>query len=177
MDRIPVDTLAAIEQDIVQHMVAQFQVDVSQLLFDATNFFAYINSFKHQASLAQRGHGKEGCKSLRIVGLALLATADHHLPILHHAYPGNQPDSTTLGRLVDALAARFHALDPTRKSEVILVFDKGNNSRENLEALRNGPYHVIGSLVPSQHPDLLAVPPSQFRALEQCPGVSRPGGP
>ena len=54
----------------------------------------------------------------------------------------------------------------------MLVFDKGSNSRENIEALRNGPCHVIGSLVPSQHPDLLAVPPSQFRALEQWPGVS-----
>ena len=46
------------------------------------------------------------------------------------------------------------------------VFDKGNNSRENLDWVERGPFHFIGSLVPTQHPDLLAVPADQLRSLE-----------
>src|SRR5262249_44702340 len=48
---------------------------------------------------------------------------------------------------------------------ITLVFDKGNNSAANIQALAKTPYHLIGSLVPSQHEDLLAIPLSRFRRL------------
>ncbi len=51
---------------------------------------------------------------------------------------------------------------------ITLVFDKGNNSRRNLVALSESPYHVIGSLVPSQHKDLLSVPLQRFGASEDA---------
>ncbi len=172
MDRISIDALRNIERDIVAHMVQHFKVDVSQLLFDATNFFTFIDSFNDKAELAQRGHSKEGRKSLRIVGLALLAAADHHVPILHHTYPGNQPDSPTFRSLVDALVARVHELGEQHDSDVTLVFDKGNNCEDNIAAVHDSPYHMIGSLVPTHHPDLLAVPARQFKPLDELPGVS-----
>jgi transposase len=58
--------------------------------------------------------------------------------------------------------------------DITLVFDKGNNSLDNLRAVDQSPYHFIGSLVPSQHPELLAVPVQDFRALatDGLPGVS-----
>ncbi len=172
MARISLDALRSIERDIVAHMVRHFKIDVSQLLFDATNFFTFIDSFNDHATLAQRGHSKEGRTSLRIVGLALLAAADHHLPILHHTYPGNQPDSPTFRTLVNALVARFHELSEHHDSNVTLVFDKGNNCEDNIAAVRDSPYHMIGSLVPTHHPDLLAVPVRRFKALDQITGVS-----
>jgi hypothetical protein len=46
-----------------------------------------------------------------------------------------------------------------------LIFDKGNNSRESFDTLANSPFHFVGSLVPSQHKDLLAVSRSRFQAL------------
>ena len=53
---------------------------------------------------------------------------------------------------------------------VTLVFDKGNNSEENLEGLVPGlvpsRYHVVGSLVPAQHRDLLDVPLDRFQSFE-----------
>ena len=172
MDRIGIDALHNIERDIVTHMVEHFKVDVSQLLFDATNFFTFIDSFNERASIAQRGHSKEGRKSLRIVGLALLAAADHHVPILHHTYPGNQPDSPTFRSLVDALVARFHELDEHHDANITLVFDKGNNCEDNIAAVHDSPYHMIGSLVPTHHPDLLAVPARKFKPLDEINGVS-----
>jgi transposase len=50
---------------------------------------------------------------------------------------------------------------------VTLVFDKGNNCEEAFATLANSPFHFVGSLVPSQHPDLLAVPRSKFRAVAE----------
>ncbi|MEK7406757.1 MAG: hypothetical protein AAB225_16900, partial [Acidobacteriota bacterium] len=41
---------------------------------------------------------------------------------------------------------------------ITLVFDKGNNSEAAFDTLAATPFHFVGSLVPSQHADLLAVP-------------------
>jgi hypothetical protein len=54
-----------------------------------------------------------------------------------------------------------------------VVFDKGNNSKEGFESFTATPFHFVGSLVPSQHPDLLAIPHRKFRTLtsERLEGV------
>ena len=170
MERVSGEAIAAIERDVVTQMVREFDVDLSRVLFDATNFFTFIDTFNTRSTLAQRGHSKEGRKALRIVGLALLVSADFHLPLLHRTYPGNQTDAPTFNSLTDALVARYRELITTTE-HVTLVFDKGNNSEANLEALHDSPYHFIGSLVPTQHPELLAVPARQFRPLDE-PGLA-----
>jgi len=166
MERVSPEAITAIERDVVAQMVRDFEVDLSRVLFDATNFFTFIDTFNTRSELAQRGHSKEGRKALRIVGLALLVSADFHLPLLHHTYPGNQTDAPTFKSLTDALVARYREL-ATGTEHVTLVFDKGNNSGDNLEAVEAGPYHFVGSLVPTQHPQLLAVSAEQLRSLEE----------
>jgi hypothetical protein len=42
--------------------------------------------------------------------------------------------------------------------KITLVFDKGNNSEDNLKLVDQTRLHFIGSLVPTQHSDLLAIP-------------------
>jgi hypothetical protein len=110
---------------------------------------------------------------LRIVGLALLVTSDFHIPLCHQTYPGNQPDAPTFAGLTAELIAR-HEILANGVEDVTLIFDKGNNSLANVQTLDRSPYHFIGSLVPTQHPDLLAIATSQFRSLaeEGLPGVS-----
>jgi transposase len=173
MDRLSGEAIVAIERDLTSHLVKEFGLDVRQVLFDATNFFTFIDSFNDRCSLAQRGHSKEGRAALRIVGLALLVSAEFHVPLCHHTYPGNQPDSPTFAGLTGELIKR-HELLSSQVEGITLIFDKGNNSLANLKAVDASPYHFIGSLVPSQHPDLLAVPPEQFHPLEGegLPGVS-----
>lgn len=172
MDRVGREALQRIESDLVTHLVEEFAVDVRRLLFDATNFFTYIDSFNQRSTLAQRGKSKEGRAALRIVGLALLVTTDFHLPLLHRTYPGNRADSPTFSSLTRELIDRCQALTG-EASSVTLIFDKGNNSKQNLQALAASPLHFIGSLVPTQHHDLLSLPDSQFRSLasEGLPGV------
>ena len=166
MNRVPEAAIADIEHDIVATMIDRFAIDLRQVLYDATNFFTFIDSFNDRAPLAQRGHSKEGRKSLRIVGLALLVAADSHLPLLHSVYPGNQPDAPTFSSLLDALAARWRELFATRSEDITLVLDKGNNSAANLVALEGSPYHFVGSLVPTQHPELLATPNRRLQPLD-----------
>lgn len=172
MDRVSRDAIAAIERDVVVQMVEHFQIDLTQVLFDATNFFTFIDTFNDRCTLAQRGKNKEGRQALRIVGLALLVSADGHVPLLHHTYPGNQPDAPTFRSLTAALIARYRQISDGAE-HITIIFDKGNNAQDNLEAIADSPYHFIGSLVPTHYPDLLAVPARRFQSLEEegLPGV------
>jgi transposase len=173
MDRLPPQAITAIERDLIAHLIREFALDVRHVLFDATNFFTFIDTFNQRCTLAQRGHSKEGRAALRLVGLALLVTTDFHIPLCHHTYPGNQPDGPTFAGLTAALVQR-HQVVATQVEDITLVFDKGNNSRDNLQAVDRSPYHFIGSLVPTQHPELLALPVQAFRSLaaDGLPGVS-----
>ena len=109
---------------------------------------------------------------MRIVGLALLVTADFHIPLCHHTYPGNQPDGPTFAGLTAELIDRHRRIAGQVES-VTLIFDKGNCSRDNLRAVEASPYHFISSLVPTYHPELLKIPARQFHSLETdgLPGV------
>ena len=172
MHRVSADAITAIERDLARHMTQEFGLDLRRVLFDATNFFTYISSFNGRSELAQRGHSKEGRQSLRIVGVALLVTADSRLPLLHRTYPGNRPDSPMFQSVADDLAQRCRDV-ASGTERVTLVFDKGHNSRENLDWVERSPFHFIGSLVPTQHPDLLAVADAKLRCLAAAglPGV------
>jgi transposase len=48
---------------------------------------------------------------------------------------------------------------------ITLIFDKGNNSAEAFESVDDSIFHFVGSLVPTQHPELLSIPLEQFRPL------------
>src|SRR4029077_13230275 len=164
MDRVTPQIIEAIEGDLTAQVVRQFDIDVRQVLFDATNFFTFIDSFNDRCTLAQRGKSKEGRAALRIVGLALLVTADFHIPLCHHTYPGNQPDGPTFAGLTAELIDRHRRIAGQVES-ITLIFDKGNCSAENLRALEDSPYHFISSLVPTYHPELLKIPARRFRSL------------
>jgi len=172
MSRVDERSILAIERDLGAAAVSHFGLDLRCLLFDATNFFSFIDSFNTRPELPQRGHSKEGRDNLRIVGLALLVTADGEVPLFHHTYAGNQHDAVTFRSVVDELAERCRRLaDET--CDITLVFDKGNNAEDNLEAVDSGPFHFVGSLVPTHHLDLLAIPRRKMRRLdtEQLPAV------
>lgn len=172
MERIGSDRIAAIEQELAQNAVTRFGLDLNCLLFDATNFFTFLDSFNQRAKLPQRGHAKQGHDNLRLLGLAVLATTDGDVPLLHHTYAGNQHDSVMFHSVVDQLFARCRALSE-EVDRITLVFDKGNNSEVNLDLVEQGPLHFVGSLAPTQHEDLMAIQRQQMRRLDrsQLPAV------
>ena len=173
LDRMSTEAIEAIERDITQQMVRDFDIDLTRVLFDATNFFTFIDSFNDKSTLAQRGKSKQGRGALRIVGLALLVSADFHVPLLHRTYPGNQADAPTFASLTSKLVERCREINHGAE-HVTIVFDKGNNSRDNLDAVEAAPFHFVGSLVPTQHKELLEIPKEDFRSLadDGLPSVS-----
>jgi transposase len=172
MERLSSDQIAAIEQELAQNAVTRFGLDLNCLLFDATSFFTFLDSFKQRAKLPERGHAKQGHDNLGLLGLAVLATTDGDVPLLHHTYAGNQHDSVMVHSVVDQLFARCRALSE-QVDQITLVFDKGNNSEVNLDLVEQGPLHFVGSLVPTQHQDLMAIERERMRRLDrsQLPAV------
>lgn len=172
MDRIDEAAIARIGGELAEAAVKRFGLDLRCLLFDATNFFTFIDSFNLRSKLPQRGHSKEGRDNLRLIGLALLVSADGEVPLLHHCYAGNLHDSSIFGALIEQIARHCRAMARGLK-DLTVVFDKGNNSADNLtETARRG-LHFVGSLVPTQHPQLLAIPRKRMRRLDkaQLPAV------
>lgn len=163
MDQVTLDAIRGVEAEISKRIVQDFGLDLRTLCFDCTNFDTFVDS-TNPAELPQRGHAKSKRMDLRIVGLALMVSVDGIIPLFSQTYPGNQTDSVTFRSVTDDLVARYRLL--AREVEhVTLVFDKGNNSEENLAAFDGSSYHVIGSLVPTQHKDLLGIALEEFSPL------------
>lgn len=173
MDRVSEQQIIEIERDLSASAVSAFSLDLRCLLFDATNFFTFVDSFNERPKLPQRGRSKEGHDNLRILGLALLVTSDGDVPLFHHTYAGNQHDTTTFQSVSRELADRCRRL-ANGVSDITLVFDKGNNSDKNLKLFeKDAPFHFVGSLVPTHHPKLLAIPMNKMKRLDtkQLPAV------
>lgn len=176
MELISTEALQVIERRIVAHVISEFSVEVAGLVLDMTNFATYIDSANERAPIAQRGHAKQKRNDLRLVGLGLVVAVDGGIPLVSHPYPGDRPDVTQFPDMVTELAARFATLaadQGAKTSPFTLVFDAGQNSSGNYELVDGLGFHFVGSLPPSDHPDLLAVPKSRYRTVdkESLPGL------
>ncbi|MGZ6840084.1 MAG: IS1634 family transposase [Frankiaceae bacterium] len=171
MDAIGEEDLAEIERRIVAGMVGTFSIDLSGLVLDMTNFATWIDSGNERAPIAQRGHSKQKRSDLRICGLGLVVSRDGGVPLVSHAYPGNRPDVTQFGSMVRELVARFGALGVAgadrEGARLTLVYDAGQNSDDNYELLDGGPLSFVGSLPPSDHPELLAIGAGRYRVVDE----------
>jgi transposase len=163
MERVTEADIQAIEQTLSQRLVRQFKLSLRTLVYDGTNFFTFINT-RTPASLPARGHNKQHRGDLRQVSLGMLVSTDFHVPLFHLVYTGNLSDATAFQTVSEELAKRYRQLAQGCE-HVTLIFDKGNNSKEAFETLSDTPFHFIGSLVPSQHSDLLSVPLERFAPL------------
>ena len=177
MDAISEDQLKEIERRLVTRMVEVFAVDLSGLVLDMTNFATYIDSGNDRAPIAQRGHAKQKRTDLRLVGLGLVVSTDGGIPLVSHAYSGNRPDVTQFPEMVNELVARFGAIADSAGAgagELTLVYDAGQNSQDNQDLIEGSPLHFVGSLPPSDHPDLLTVPKRRYRVVDKqrFPGLS-----
>jgi transposase len=124
MDRVDADALAVIESEIGRRMVEEFDLDLSGLVLDMTNFATFIDSGNDKAPIAQRGRAKQKRVDLRLVGLALVVTRDGGIPLVSHAYPGDRPDVTQFGVVIDGLLQRYRQMTAGVES-LTVVYDAG----------------------------------------------------
>ena len=165
--------LTDIERRLAVRMAGEFDLGLSGMALDMTNFATFIDSANDRAPIAQRGHAKQKRADLRLVGLGLVVTRDGAVPLVGHAYPGNRPDVAVFAAVVDELVARYRGL-AAADEQLTVVFDAGQNSASNFAHLVEVGLHFVGSLPPSEHPGLLAIP-SRRRSVvdaERYPGLT-----
>jgi transposase len=163
MDQVREKDIQTLEQALSQRLIQQLGLSLRTLAYDGTNFFTFINT-RTPAQLPARGHNKQHRGDLRPVSLRMLVSTDFHVPLFHHVYTGNLTDATAFQTVSAELAQRYCQLAQGCE-HITLIFDKGNNSKEAFQTLDGSPFHFIGSLVPSQHPDLLRIPLEDFQPL------------
>ena len=172
MDRLGEAELREIETRLGRAMVSEFGLDLTGLALDMTNFATFIDTGNPRAPIAQRGKAKQKRTDLRLVGLALVITRDGGVPVISHAYPGDRPDVTQFPTVVDELVTRYRDLVSSVES-LTVVYDAGQNSADNHQLVEEHGIGFVGSLPPSDHPDLLATPDRAYRPVdpERYPGL------
>jgi transposase len=170
MHTLTSEQLEQIEHALAVRIIDQFGVDTSSVALDMTNFATFIDSANPKAPIAQRGKAKQKRADLRLVGLGLVVTRDGGIPLVSHAYAGNKPDvtqfATVIGKLTDRHAAVAAHAGAGRPAQMTVVFDAGQNSQDNFDYLAALGLHYIGSVPPSDVPDLLAVPAGRRRVVD-----------
>src|SRR5664279_1975995 len=140
--------LQEISARLTAAMIERFELDLSSVALDMTNFATYIDTTNTKAPIAQRGKAKQKRKDLRLVGLGMVVTRAGGIPLAWHAYPGNRPDVTQFPTLIDLLAARhthLAAAGPAAgapSASMTVVFDAGQNSEANFAHLTASGLHL-----------------------------------
>lgn len=181
MHAVSAGQLAEIERALAVRVIDEFDVDIGSLALDMTNFATFIDSANPKAPIAQRGKAKQKRADLRLVGMGLVVSRDGGIPLVSHAYAGNKPDVTQFTTVIDKLRASHAALAEQTGAappEMTVVFDAGQNSRDNFDHLAELEaqlgLHYVGSVPPSDVPDLLALPRKRRRIVDadRFPGLT-----
>jgi transposase len=166
MDQVTTEHLVEIERRITMRMVDAFELDLSGLVLDMTNFATYIDSANDRAPIAQRGHAKQKRTDLRLVGLGLVVTTDGAVPLISHAYGGNRNDTSQFATVLDELTVRFGEV-AAQSDQLTVVYDAGQGSAHNHGLIEDSPLHFVSSVRPTDHHDLLAVPRSDYQVVDE----------
>jgi transposase len=162
MDSFPEDAICKAEQEILDQVLAVYQIQTDTLFYDTTNFYTYIDTTNIHNTIARRGNNKQKRNDLRQVGLAMVVSKEDHIPLFHHSYQGNLQDGTVFREVIEKIRDRMQALG-LRQDTHTLVFDRGNNSRKNLLIVKDLGFYYVGALTPYHHKEIIG------RAMESMP--------
>jgi transposase len=159
MDRMAPATAQAIWQQLLAQVLQREQIELSQICYDGTNFYTFIDTFNLKCQIAKRGKNKQGRCNLRQVSYALFCSTDGQLPLFYDVYEGNRNDAKefpqVLARFQRWLVQRAGSTWATTKPT--LIFDKGNNSGDNFGLIDQLELPYVGSVKLDEHPDLKQV--------------------
>lgn len=105
----------------------------------------------------KRGKNKQGRGDLRQINYALFCTRKDHFPLYFDVFEGNRHDSKEFGVVIENFFRAFKDRKP-KDNGLTIVFDKGNNSQENLNKfVGDSGFHFVGSVKPDDHKDLALI--------------------
>jgi len=167
MNAVPVEKLAAIEQELVREVVRIEQLQLRALAYDTTNFYTHIASTNLRPKLPQRGKNKQGRHDLRQMGLALVVDQVTQLPLAHVLYEGARSDMKTFAEFLKPVRKRLLELTG-QPEQLTLVFDAGASSRQNLEGLER----YVTAVRPSCHLALLSEAAGRLAEVQLSNGAA-----
>ena len=167
MDRIDGSSCATIWKNIFASVLEREKVSLESLCYDGTNFYTFIDTFNTRCGLPRRGKNKQGRGNLRQVSYALFCCEDGQLPLFYDVYEGNRNDAKQFPQMLRAFHAFLHEVTgrPGPLPETTLIFDKGNNSRENFALVDELKLNFIGSVKLDEHKELAEIPNDDPRLL------------
>jgi len=156
------ETSKKIEDDLCKILIEKGMTP-KMLFLDETNWFNYIEKGEE---LPQNGNNKQYRNHMKQVCMGL-AVSEDNIPFMHEVYEGNKHDSKIFPELLDALTERLTNLEITTE-DMILVFDKGNNSQVNIENVLSK-IHIVASAKHNQAEELLNIPLENYKHLYTNP--------
>ncbi len=163
MEYLGEEEIARIEEELSSRIIELYGLNTECLLYDITNFYTFIQ--EHEGNeLPKKGNNKAKRFDLNQINLALLVTKDDGIPLMHHTYEENRHDAKKFPEIIGKLADRF-AMFSKNIDKVTLVFDKGNNSKKNIELLDKTAYHFVGSLKPYDYKHFMEIPMEKFQLV------------
>ena len=155
MAKLDEDTIQKIELDISRTLI-KHGLRPTRLIFDTTNFYTHIDRGEE---LPQKGNSKEKRFDKNLIGVGL-TTSDHNIPFQSITYPANETDSQLFSDIIDRICKRLRDIEVPAE-DVVVVFDRGMNSTENIrKAIEK--MHVVGSLPAPMCKEFFQIPVSEF---------------
>jgi transposase len=176
MDAVPGNIAQIVWQNIITATLAREKIDLSHISYDGTNFYTFISTFNTRCTVARRGKNKQGRANLRQVSYGLFCSRDGQIPLFYDVYEGNCGDAREFPLMIDRFHKFLKALtkaDPlTKKPDVTIIFDKGNNSADNIALLDKHKLHFIGSVKLGEHKELALISNNDQRFIPcEKPGL------
>jgi transposase len=168
MDRIGETSCGVIWRNIVRGVLQREDVSLESVCYDGTNFYTFIDTFNTRCDLPRRGKNKQGRANLRQVSYALFCCEDGQLPLFYEVYEGNRNDAKQFPRMLQA----FHAFlkevtgQPGPLPQTTVIFDKGNNSRDNFALVDELELKFVGSVKLDEHKDVADIPNDDPRFVD-----------
>ena len=154
MDSFPEDAIPLAEQEILTRLLEVYRIQTDTLFYDTTNFFTYIDTTNDHCDIAQRGKNNQKRNDLRQMGLAMVVSREDYIPLFHHSYQGNLQDGTVFREVIEKIKDRMQSLGLSQDTHT-LVFDRGNNSKENLAIVKSLGFYYVGALTPYHHKEII----------------------
>ncbi len=154
-------TIKNIEIDISRILIEK-GIKPSILYLDESNWFTYGDNYNNKSDLLKKGFNKKHRYDKNQVGVALVTNEDN-IPFIHETYAGNIHDSTEFPELIDGIVNYLTDLK-INTEDITLVFDKGNNSTDNIGKLISK-MSFVASAKFDQAEDLLDTPLEDFKHI------------
>ena len=164
MDSLDFNDVNDLHHRLLERIDKDYVMEKSYIYFDPSNFHTFIKVDSDNSTIPQNGNSKKKRFDLRQVNLALAVTKIDGIPVYHKTYPGNINDVTFFKENLDSFIG--HLRKNNCKGEIVIVFDKGNNSKEVFDALtgfKKPAVKFIGSVRPSTQKEIFKTPLSELK--------------